>query len=154
VRIDRGFEELYRREHGAVFRAVHALFLDRSVAEEATQEAFARALERWRRLRDQPWVAGWVTVTALNAARRSMRRSRIATAPEGPDDDPDRAMDLWRAVRALPRRQQEAVVLRYVADFPLREVASAMGCAEGTAKAHLARARETLRSLLEGVRDE
>jgi RNA polymerase sigma-70 factor (ECF subfamily) len=154
VRVDLEFEELYRREHGAVFRTVYALCGDRSAAEDATQEAFARALERWRRLRDRPWVAGWITATALNAARRAMRRSRPASAPQPRDGDLDRAADLWRVVRSLPRRQQEAVVLRYVADLPVAGVAAAMGCAEGTAKAHLARARAALRSQLEGVRDE
>jgi RNA polymerase sigma-70 factor (ECF subfamily) len=61
---------------------------------------------------------------------------------------------VWLAVRRLPRRQQEAVVLFYLTDLPLAAVAGAMGCAEGTAKAHLARAREALRVSLEGVRDE
>jgi len=154
MKIDPRFEELYRREHGAVFRAVYALCRDRSAAEEATQEAFARALERWRRLRDRPWVAGWVTVTALNAARRALRRSPVAMAAKDFDDDLEQSADLWRAVRSLPHRQQEAVVLRYVADLPLSEVAAAMGCADGTAKSHLARAREALRHQLEGLRYE
>jgi RNA polymerase sigma-70 factor (ECF subfamily) len=154
VRIDLDFEELYLREHGSVFRTVLALSGDRSVSEDATQEAFARALERWRRLRDRPWVAGWVTATALNAARRAMRRSRPAPESTPRDEDLDRAADIWRLVRSLPRRQQEAVVLRYVADLPVAGVAAAMGCAEGTAKAHLARARAALRIELEGARDE
>jgi RNA polymerase sigma-70 factor (ECF subfamily) len=83
-----------------------------------------------------------------------MRRSRPEPTPRPSDEELDRAMDLWRIIRSLPRRQQEAVVLRYVADLPVAGVAAAMGCAEGTAKAHLARAREALRIELEGVRDE
>jgi RNA polymerase sigma-70 factor (ECF subfamily) len=154
LRIGPEFEELYRREHQAVFRAVYALSGRRAVAEDSTQEAFARALERWRRLRDQPWVAGWITVTALNVARRAMRRTRSIWAAPQTGNEPEEAADLWRAVRLLPRRQQEAIVLRYVADLPLADVAGAMGCAEGTAKAHLARAREALREQLEGVRDD
>ena len=66
------------------------------------------------------------------------------TTGESPVLSDKELADLWRAVRSLPRRQQEAVVLRYVADLPLTEVAAAMGCAEGTAKAHLARARDGL----------
>jgi RNA polymerase sigma-70 factor, ECF subfamily len=155
VRVDPGFEELYRREQPSVFRSVYRLCGDRAVAEDATQEAFARALARWRRLRGRSWAAGWVTTTALNLARRASRRRRVEPAAEdGVPADLDAATDVWVAVRALPRRQQEAVVLFYVADLPLADVAVAMGCAEGTAKAHLARARESLRGALEGVRDE
>jgi RNA polymerase sigma-70 factor (ECF subfamily) len=154
VRVDPGFEELYRREHATVFRAVLRLCGDRTVAEDATQEAFARALARWRRLRGRDWAAGWVTTTALNLARRASRRRREPPAQDGAAADVDAAVDVWAAVRLLPRRQQEAVVLFYVADLPLSEVAAAMGCAEGTAKAHLARARDSLRGTLEGVRDE
>ena len=154
MRIGPEFEELYRQEHQTVFRAVYALCGNRAVAEDCTQEAFARALERWKRLRDRPWVAGWIVVTALNAARRAMRRGRGWRASERPAADVDQAADLWRAVRGLPRRQQEAVVLRYVADLPIADVAAAMGCADGTARAHLARARQALREQLEGVRDE
>lgn len=155
MRVDPGFEELYRREQASVFRAVYRLCGDRLVAEDATQEAFARALARWRRLRERTWAAGWVTTTALNLARRAMRRmSRIDDLAVTEVPDPDAAVDLWRAVGALPRRQQEAVVLRYALDLPVADVAAAMGCAEGTAKAHLARARNSLRDQLEGVRDE
>jgi RNA polymerase sigma-70 factor, ECF subfamily len=154
VRIDLEFEELYRREHAAVFRAVYALCGDRTVAEDATQEAFARALERWRRLRDRSWAAGWITATALNAARRASRKRRLPDPASTEVPEIEEAADLWRAVRSLPARQQEAVVLRYLADLPLAEVAASMGCAEGTAKAHLARARHTLRNELKGVRDE
>jgi len=132
---------------------------DRAVAEDATQEAFARALERWSRLRDRPRVAGWVATTALNVARRSLRRRR-GPASEGAADvrvvcaDPDEAGEVQAAVRALPRRQREAVVLHYAMDLPVAEVARLMRCAEGTVKAHLWKARAALRSRVEGVRDE
>ena len=155
VRIWPEFEELYRGEHATVFRTVFAVCGNRTVAEDATQEAFARALERWRRLKDRPWVAGWVTTTALNSARRALRRRPVAPeADRAVVADTDVAADLWRAVAALPRRQQEAVVLFYVFDLPLGGVAEAMRCAQGTAKAHLARARQALKHQLEGVRDE
>jgi RNA polymerase sigma-70 factor (ECF subfamily) len=156
VRADPRFEELYRSEFQAVFRAVLAVCGDRHVAEEATQEAFARALERWRRLRDRSWAAAWVTTTAMNAARRSLRRRAVeakANPAAGPGE-PDSAIDLWRGVRGLPVRQQEAVVLYYVLDLPVAEVAVAMGCEEGTVKAHLSRARAALRAVLEEAHDD
>ncbi|MDP9222509.1 MAG: hypothetical protein M3P18_01370 [Actinomycetota bacterium] len=70
------------------------------------------------------------------------------------DPDPGSSTELWEVVRGLPRRQREAVVLHYAVDLPVAEVAAAMGCREGTAKAHLAQAREALRKQLEGTRDE
>jgi RNA polymerase sigma-70 factor (ECF subfamily) len=154
VRVDPEFAELYRSQFAAVFRTAWAALGNREAAEDATQEAFARALERWKRLRGRAWAGGWVTRTALNAGRRMMRRRREPPTDESVAPDVELAADVWRAVRSLPRRQQEAVVLRYVADLPVAEVAEAMGCAEGTVKAHLARARERLRLELDEVRDE
>jgi RNA polymerase sigma-70 factor (ECF subfamily) len=151
---DRGFAEFYGREFAAVYRPVFALCRNPSVAEEATQEAFARALERWRRLRDRPWAAGWVTTTAMNVARRSLRRRPFVETPEAVREEPEGGWDLWRAVGALPARQQEAVVLFYVMDLPVTEVAQVMRCEQGTVKAHLAKARASLRGALEGVRDD
>jgi RNA polymerase sigma-70 factor, ECF subfamily len=154
VRVDRGFEELYRSEFQTVFRAVFALCGDASVAEEATQEAFARALARWRRLRDRTWAGGWVTTTAMNVARRSLRRRPTAPTPPPEELDVDASVDLWRQVRALPARQQEAVILHYVLDLRVDDSAAAMGCEGGTVKAHLARARATLRTQLEETHDD
>ncbi|MDP9342224.1 MAG: sigma-70 family RNA polymerase sigma factor [Actinomycetota bacterium] len=157
MRVDERFQELYRAEFGAVYRAVFLACGDRSVAEDATQEAFARALERWGRLRDRPWVAGWVATTAMNVARRSLRRRpgpELEGAVGAAGADPDAAEDVRRAVRRLPPRQREAVVLHYAMDLPVVEVARLMRCAEGTVKAHLSKAREALRGRLEGVRDE
>lgn len=156
MKVDPRFAELYEAEFDGVFRAAYALCGDRSLAEDAAQEAFARALERWGRLREQPWVMGWVVSTALNVARRTLRR-RPAPRPQpgpgsGATSEPETAMDLVRAIRDLPRRQQEAVVLHYVADMPVSEVASVMGCEEGTVKAHLSRARDALARRLGGER--
>lgn len=154
MKIDARFVQLYEAEFPAVFRAVYAMCGDRRLAEDAAQEAFARALERWRRLRDRPWVGAWVTTTALNVARRGLRRRPVgaAAAEDAPAVDLDARMDLVRAIGGLPPRQQEAVVLHYVADLPVAEVAAAMGVEEGTVKAHLSRAREALARSLGGDR--
>jgi RNA polymerase sigma-70 factor (ECF subfamily) len=131
-----------------VFRAAYALCGDRELAQDATQEAFARALSRWRRLRGERWAAGWVMTTALNVARRSLRRGAPPPEPEPTPTvshpDVEMLLDLRVAVRALPRRQQTAVVLYYLAGLPVAEVAGTMGCREGTVRAHLAKARTSL----------
>jgi RNA polymerase sigma factor (sigma-70 family) len=89
--------------------------------------------------------------TVLNVARRTLRRRRsepAAPPASDPGADPADLVDLRIAIRALPPRRQEAVLLHYVADLSVADVAKAMGCEEGTVKAHLAQARETLRDRL------
>jgi RNA polymerase sigma-70 factor (ECF subfamily) len=149
-KVDPGFERLYEAEFSAVFRAVYLLCGDRIVAEDATQEAFARALARWRRLRNRPWAGGWVTTTALNVARRSLRRPRGAEMREAGDPDVDAILDLRKALAMLPPRQQEALILHHLEDRPVADVAAAMGVAEGTVKSHLHRARQALAEKLGG----
>jgi len=146
------FERFYRAEMQPVFIAVFLLCGNAGVAEEATQEAFARAWERWDRLGREQWVGGWVTTTAINVARRVLRRRPILERT-GQLPDPEASTDLWATVRTLPRRQQEAVVLYYRLDLPVREIAKILGCREGTVRTHLARAREALRTALRGTID-
>lgn len=151
---DERFRALYETEFAHVFRAVALVCGDPTVAEDATQEAFARALARWRRLRDAPWAAGWVTTTAINVSRRQLRRT--STPADVPPVDPDRegSLDVRAAIRRLPPRQQQAVALHYLLDLPVADTASAMGCDEATVKTHLARARATLGRLLEHEPDD
>jgi len=146
---DAGFRDLYEREFASVFRAAYVVSGRRDVAEEAAQEAFARALARWRRLGKEPWVAGWVTTTAINVARRQLRRRPDPIGPFGGGEDLDTALDVRRAIHGLPRRQQEAVILHYLLGFPIGDAARSMGCRPGTVKAHLSRARAALAPSLE-----
>lgn len=144
---DPGFEPFYEKEVGRVFSAVFLLCRNRAVAEDATQEAFARALERWDRLSEAPWAGAWVTTTALNLARRSLRRRLVGTMT--PDPPPaDETVALWSAVARLPRRQQEAVILHYRMGIPAHEISEVMGCQPGTVRMHLAHARAALREAL------
>lgn len=152
MKTDSAFERFYTNEAKAVFTAVYLMCRDRQLAEDATQEAFARAFERWDRLERQPWAAGWVMTTALNVARRSLRRRRAWPMAQDAQN-PEEAVDLWTVVRRLPRRQQEAVVLYYRMGVPVQEIAQILACKEGTVRTHLTRAREALRVMLEGVPD-
>ena len=149
--VDPTFQIVYEREFPHVMRAVFLVSGDPQLAEDAAQEAFARALVRWRRIGSHPWVGGWVTTTALNIARRQLRRRPVPVPDERTPPDDAELLDLRDAMRRLPARQQEAVALHYLLDLPVAEAAAVMGCDEGTVKTHLARARRTLeRALRQG----
>jgi len=141
------FERFYETEGRAVFSAVYSLCRDRDLAEDATQEAFARALERWDRLGTEPRAGGWVMTTALNVARRNLRRR--PPVPAGTvHGNPQTDVDLWEKVRMLPRRQREVVVLYYRLGMQVDEIARVLGTREGTVRTHLVRARQALRTAL------
>lgn len=152
VEVDRlTFEDFYTVEFDRVLDSAFAFSGDRDAAADATQEAFARAFARWRRLSRKEWAGGWVTTTALNVLRRRYRdaaRSRVPVDERASHDALGR-VDLLRGLRALPVRQREAAVLFYVTDLPLHAVAEAMGISDGAVKSHLARARKGLRVSLE-----
>lgn len=144
------FETFYASEFQRVFKAVYLCCSDRPLAHDATQEAFQLAFVRWRRLSRESWAGGWVMTTALNLMRKDRKRprdadlSRVAPAPAFDRYD----TELLDLLRELPQRQRAAVLLYYVADMPVRDVAEAMDVAEGTVKALLAQARDKLRTTL------
>lgn len=146
--VDR-FEELYR----VGYRAAYAILGNRHDAEECAQEAMARLLTRWVRVRTYapPWVARVATNLALDRVRAHKRaedRSPHPSEHTADEELTDRRRDLGIALAALPRRQREAVVLRYLVDLSERETATAMGCSVGTVKSTVARALERMKTEL------
>jgi RNA polymerase sigma-70 factor (ECF subfamily) len=119
-------------------------------AQDAVQEAFARAWERASRGGEFTHLSGWVVTVALNLVRGGRRRARAEVRASGrlvaPNDrlDVETLVDLDRAVRALPQRQREAVVLYYLLDLDVGTVAELLGVSAGTVKTALARGREKL----------
>jgi RNA polymerase sigma-70 factor (ECF subfamily) len=144
------FEEFYSREFKRVYRASWLLARNDHDALEATQEAFARAFARWRKLRNEDWAAGWVITTATNVLRRRARRVAETRAEDSSTPGPTGgAIDLQRALRRLPARQREALVLFYIGDLTVHAVADLMGVSDGTVKAHLSQGRSALKQGLE-----
>jgi len=151
------FEEFFRERYGEVVRSMRLMVGDHARAEELTQEAFARACRHWRRVRALDRPVAWVYVVATNEARRGWRReqreaSSMSTTDAGAADSIGpiaTALDVRAALAQLTDRQRAAVVLRYVADLPIAEIAEVMGCAPGTVKATLHQALAHLRIELE-----
>ena len=135
----------------------------RAAAEDAVQEAVARAWERSQRGESIESLPAWVTRVAVNVSHSRWRRTRVEqrgrdrvvdrATPADPDDRPEDRIDVRRALAALPRRQREATVLRYYLGLDVAEVAAALGVTEGTAKTTLFRARQALAAAL-GDHDE
>jgi RNA polymerase sigma-70 factor (ECF subfamily) len=144
------FEAFYLREYSAVVRLAYALSGSRLVAEDIAQEAFLRAFDHWERIQHP---SAWVRKVAVRRAGRTVRRRLLEAralarlvAGRGPAvaELPEQDAEVWRAVRALPRRQAQVVALRYVADASVAEIARTLDLAEGTVKAQLHRARQSL----------
>ena len=152
----RDFDEFTSEHYGFVLRTVALAIGDRCRAEDATQEAFLKAFRRWRTVRSMTRPESWVLVVAINAERRQWRRAPTI-APGEPECGvaPDHAsavttvMSVRSALEELTARQRAAVVLRYQADLPIAEIATALGCADGTVKATLHQALSKLRVELE-----
>lgn len=125
---------------------------DRTAAEDIAAEALARAYAHWSRVATLDWREAWVLRVTGNLALDQLRRRRPALGPPLAHDFEDSAalrMALSDAVGRLPRRQQEAVVLYYLAGYSEADVARTLGISPNSVKTHLRRAREVLRSGLE-----
>lgn len=146
------FSAWYERVAPAVTRSVAGAVGDQLLAREATAEAFARAYERWSRVRRMELPEAWVRTVAINVCRRSWRQRALESralarlAPAMVGDGPMYHDDVYRAVRSLPDRMRQAIRLRYWEDLTEREVAERMGIAPGTAAALLSTARTRLRA--------
>ena len=153
VRLPGSFEHFYLQEYPRVVKLAYALSGSRAAAEDIAQEAFLRAYRDWDRVGSYEHQAAWVRRVAANLATSGLRRrlvearalARLAARRE-PSLDPLPAenADFWRAVRALPHRQAQAVALYYLEDLSIQQTAAVLDCAQGTVRAHLARARRTL----------
>ncbi len=147
------FDDWYAELRPSMTSALVAWCGDPSVAAEALDEAFVRAIERWDRVRAMDEPTGWLWRTATNVGRRRMRRQGLegrafrrhssgrSAEEAGPTGDD---VDLRRALMTLTERQRTVVVLHYIADLPVREVGLLLGIAEGTVGATLHRARALL----------
>jgi DNA-directed RNA polymerase specialized sigma24 family protein len=149
---DAGFVGLFQVEYPPLVRSIYLIVHDREQARDIAQEAFVQLFPRWRRVSHYDRPDAWVRRVAIRIAVRAIRREGLrrrlehgvdVTPPPGPVD-----LDVLRAVAKLPGAQRAAVVLFYLEDRPVAEVADILACSEVTAKVHLHRARKRLAQLL------
>jgi RNA polymerase sigma-70 factor, ECF subfamily len=168
----RAFEQLYRGNAGRVFALCLRMTADRQKARELTQDVFVRAWERLSAFRGDSALASWLHRIAVNVvlmdARSERRRiARVSLAedatpaaregeearepPEGTARaiDVAQAIDLERAIAALPPGARRVFVLHDVEGYRHEEIAKMTGLAEGTLRAQLHRARHLLMEALE-----
>jgi RNA polymerase sigma-70 factor (sigma-E family) len=147
--------EIYEASYRRLVAQAYAVSGDRVEAEDAVQEAFARAVaagDRFGRL-DNP--EAWLRTVTLNVVRRRWRRARLfsAVSPKvaAPSDVPGVSEDhvaVVEALRALPFQQRETVALFYLGDLSVLEIAATLKVPEGTVKSRLTRGRTALAGLL------
>jgi RNA polymerase sigma-70 factor (ECF subfamily) len=155
------FDEFYKENYSRIYRAMMLTFRDPGFSEEITQEAFYRALRRWPRVSRLNRPDAWTMVVALNCGRDGSRRRKLheAKAPFLAQDaskttskeaEIDDQMAVVNLLASVSPRQREVLVLRYIAQLSLAEIAEAMKCAEGTVKSTLHVALERANQAMRG----
>ncbi len=145
---DDQFDDLWRIAYRVAFRVLGV----REDAEDVAQDALVRVGLRWRTVSSYaaPFTARVAGQRAIDVWRRRQRRPPDPAPPHaGPATSELEVRDaLVQALRRLPTRQRQTVILRYLADFDEHATADALGCSEGTVKTHAARGLAALRTTL------
>lgn len=149
------FDAFYHATSQRLFRQMYAMTGNRADAQECTQEAYARAWQRWAQVRDAQNPEAWLRTVAWRIAANRWRRAKSAVtvvaklgAPENtPSPSPDHVA-IVEALRHIPAKQRQASVLHHYSGLTVEEVAAEVGAPTGTIKARLARGRGALAGLL------
>ena len=160
---------LYEAYHGAAFRLAYLLLQDTYDAEEVVQDSFAYVLHnigRYDAERGSFWA--WLRVTLVSRCRNKRRRKELAqlsldsleaagrgvadsrsrTDPVAMLETADMRRAVWEALRAVSPAAREALILRFYADLPYKDIADALGCSPEAARARVANGKVQLRRML------
>jgi RNA polymerase sigma-70 factor (sigma-E family) len=151
---------LYSKHFTSLVRLATLLVRDTATAEEVVQDAFIAMHGGWHRLRDEENALAYLRQAVVNRARSVLRHRAIVERhlpkpPPGIPSAEDGAISMFErsavivALRDLPDRQREALILRYYGDLSEAEIATAMGISRGAVKSHTARGMTALRLALE-----
>jgi RNA polymerase sigma-70 factor (sigma-E family) len=156
----RAVTTIYTTHYRSLVRLAVLLVRDVATAEEVVQDSFIAMHAAWRRLRDTEKALSYLRQSVVNRSR-SVLRHRVVVDKNAPKPAPDMpsaeqgAISLLErsaviaALRTLPPRQREALVLKYYADLSEAQIATAMGISRGAVKSHTARGVAALRVVLE-----
>jgi len=147
---------MYSTHYRSLVRLAALLVRDVATAEEVVQESFITMHTAWRRIRDNDKALSYLRQSVVNRSRHRVVVDRNAPkpVPDMPSAEQGALTLLERsevvtALRALPPRQREALVLRYYLDLSEAQIADAMGISRGAVKSHTARAIAAMRAVLE-----
>jgi RNA polymerase sigma-70 factor (sigma-E family) len=156
----RAVTAIYTTHYRSLVRLAVLLVRDVATAEEVVQDSFIAMHGAWRRLRDTDKALSYLRQSVVNRSR-SVLRHRMVVDKNAPKPAPDMpsaeqgAISLLErsaviaALRTLPPRQREALVLKYYGDLSEAQIATAMGISRGAVKSHTARGVAALRVVLE-----
>jgi RNA polymerase sigma-70 factor (sigma-E family) len=157
---DEALTHLYAAHWRSLVRLSALLLRDTSVAEEVVQDSFVAMHAAWRRLSDPDRALAYLRASVVNRSRSALRH-RSVVARNAPRPAPDAASAehgamvaiehaaVMDALRLLPQRQREVLVLRYYLDLSEAQIADTIGISRGAVKSHASRGMATLRTTLE-----
>jgi RNA polymerase sigma-70 factor (sigma-E family) len=156
---DRAVTALYLRHYRPLVRMAALLVQDLATAEEIVQDSFVAVHAAWRTRPDSDHALSYLRRSVVDRSRSVLRQHVVVDklaprlAPDPPGSYGEASIEVERsafisALWTLPTRQREVVVLRYFADLPETQVASATGISEGAVRVHAARAMSSLRTEL------
>lgn len=156
---DEAITDLYAAHYARLVRMATLLQVGEAVAEEVVQDAFVALHRRWRRLRDPAAAVAYLRTSVVHGCRSVHRRRGVAA--RHPEDAPGHAPSAEQvavdgaaadavvaALRGLPERQREALVLRYYGGLSESEIAGAMKISNGAVKSHASRGLAGLRDAM------
>lgn len=150
---------LFADQYTRMLRMAAVMTPEPSGAEDVVQDAFVGLYAAWERLRDKDAAIAYLHRSVVNGARSRGRRRVVALRhqPSPPADEAsaeEAFLSEWHggpvvaALRGLPRREREAVLLRYYLDLSERQTADALGLSVGSVKAYASRGIAALRDAL------
>ncbi len=157
---DEAITQIYAAHYRSLVRLAALLLRDVGASEEVVQDSFIAMHGAWRRLRDPDRALAYLRQSVVNRSR-SVLRHRTVELRHAPAPMPDAAsaehgamgslehQEVIVALRRLPERQREVLVLRYYADLSEADIADAIGISRGAVKSHASRGMAALRTTLE-----
>jgi RNA polymerase sigma-70 factor (sigma-E family) len=163
---DEAITYLFAAHYRSLVRLATLLLRQHGPAEEIVQDAYVALHANWRRLREADRALAYLRQSVVNRSRSALRRrvvadryaataTRVLDAPSA-ESGALNALEhtaMIDALRVLPARQREALVLRYYVDLSEAEIAEVMGVSRGAVKSHASRGMAALRRSVERARD-